>query len=116
MKRLAELLGDRGGEKRGLDSQGLDSVDPAWCSQQLLRLWDGGVVKNATPHYVENLSGIFRRLGLCDSLVRIPVEQRLCVAVTMVGTIGVLKLREESRKNFMRMSLSFSVPSSRAIQ
>ena len=69
VKRLAELLGDRGGEKRGLDSQGLDSVDPAWCSQQLLRLWDGGVVKNATPHYVENLSGIFRRLGLCDSLV-----------------------------------------------
>ena len=64
VRRLGELLGDRGGGTTGWE--GLDSV---WCSAQLLRLWDCGVVKNATPRYVECFCGIFRRLGLCGVLV-----------------------------------------------
>jgi hypothetical protein len=70
VRRLWELLGkhaDRGDILDALESTSV--TGPGWCAQQLLRLWDCGVVKNATPRYVECFCGIFRRLGLCGVLV-----------------------------------------------
>ena len=70
VRRLWELLGKHADREDILDALESTSVTgPGWCAQQLLRLWDGGVVKNATPGYVACLCGIFRRLRLCDVLV-----------------------------------------------